>query len=116
MSKRLRNRAVNTPRRFATALACEQSKGSVPLCISLSEPEQTESVRLHGLHPRVQNSKELGEAAAAAGKATVTVMEPVQTSSAPELVLPGNVEANQMTSIYSRNVWNRVRLRLCMKG
>jgi RND family efflux transporter MFP subunit len=38
----------------------------------------------------------------AAGKTTVTVVEPTQTSSAPELVLPGNVTANQMTSIYSR--------------
>jgi membrane fusion protein (multidrug efflux system) len=54
------------------------------------------------IYPRVQNSEELASAAAAAGKTTVTVVEPSQTSSAPELILPGNVEANQMTSIYSR--------------
>jgi membrane fusion protein, multidrug efflux system len=54
------------------------------------------------IYPRVQNSKELAAAAAAAGKTTVTVVEPSQTSSALELILPGNVEANQMTSIYSR--------------
>ena len=54
------------------------------------------------VYPRVQNTQQLAAAAAAAGKTTVTVVEPTQTSSAPELVLPGNVEANQMTSIYSR--------------
>jgi membrane fusion protein, multidrug efflux system len=54
------------------------------------------------IYPRVQNSKELAAAAAAAGRTTVTVVVPSQTSSAPELILPGNVEANQMTSIYSR--------------
>ena len=54
------------------------------------------------IYPRVQNDKKLAAAAAAAGKTTVTVVEPTQTSSAPELILPGNVEGNQMTSIYSR--------------
>jgi multidrug efflux pump subunit AcrA (membrane-fusion protein) len=54
------------------------------------------------IHPRVQNDKKLAAAAAAAGKTTVTVVEPTQTSSAPELILPANVEGNQMTSIYSR--------------
>ena len=54
------------------------------------------------IQPRVQNTKQLAAVAAAAGKTTVTVVEPTQTSSAPELILPGNVEANQMTSIYSR--------------
>ena len=54
------------------------------------------------IYPRVENDKELAVAATAAGKKTVTVVEPTQTSSAPELILPGNVEANQMTSIYSR--------------
>jgi membrane fusion protein (multidrug efflux system) len=54
------------------------------------------------IYPRVQNKKELAAAAAVAGKTTVTVVEPTQTSSAPELVLPGNVTANQMTSIYGR--------------
>jgi biotin carboxyl carrier protein len=59
--------------------------------------------RLHlAIYPRVQNSKELAAAAVAAGKTMVTVVEPTQTSSAPELVLPGNVTANQVTSIYSR--------------
>ena len=54
------------------------------------------------IYPRIQNTKHLAAVAAAAGKTTVTVLEPTQTSSAPELILPGNVRANQMTSIYSR--------------
>src|ERR1700733_12570868 len=54
------------------------------------------------INPRVQNAKHLRAVAAAAGKTTVTVVKPTQTSSAPELILPGNVKANQMTSIYSR--------------
>ncbi|HZC36378.1 MAG TPA: efflux RND transporter periplasmic adaptor subunit [Chthoniobacterales bacterium] len=54
------------------------------------------------IYPRVENRKELVAAAAAAGKTTVTVVEPTQTSSAPELVLPGNVTAYEMASIYSR--------------
>ena len=54
------------------------------------------------IYPRVENAKDLAAVAAAAGKTTVTVVEPTQTSSAPELILPGNVKANQMTSIYSR--------------
>jgi membrane fusion protein, multidrug efflux system len=54
------------------------------------------------IYPRVQNAKHLAAVAAAAGKTTVTVVEPTQTSSAPELILPGNVKADQMTSIYSR--------------
>src|SRR5258708_32786765 len=54
------------------------------------------------IYPRVQNGKKLAAAAAVAGKTTVPVVEPTQTSSAPELILPGNVEGNQMTSIYSR--------------
>src|SRR6202162_4705893 len=54
------------------------------------------------IYPRVQNTKHLAAVAATAGKTTVTVLEPTQTSSAPELILPGNVRANQMTSIYSR--------------
>jgi membrane fusion protein, multidrug efflux system len=54
------------------------------------------------IYPRVQNSKELAADAVTAGKTTVTVVEPTRTSSAPELVLPGNVRANEMTSIYSR--------------
>src|ERR1700719_4185995 len=54
------------------------------------------------IYPRVQNDKKLAATAAAAGKTTVTVVEPTQTSSTPEMILPGNVEGNQMTSIYSR--------------
>jgi membrane fusion protein, multidrug efflux system len=54
------------------------------------------------IYPRVQNTKELAAAAATAGKTTVTVVDPTQTSSAPELILPGNIEANQKASIYSR--------------
>src|SRR5260370_24986408 len=60
------------------------------------------AIYLLAIYPRVQNDKKLAAAAAAAGKTTVTVVEPTQTSSAPELILPGNVEGNQMTSIYSR--------------
>ena len=54
------------------------------------------------ISPRVENQKELAAAAMVAGKKTVTVVVPTQTASAPEVTLPGNVEANQMTSIYSR--------------
>src|ERR1700692_2846530 len=54
------------------------------------------------IYPRVKNDNKLAAAAAAAGKTTVAVVEPTETSSAPELILPGNVEGNQMTSIYSR--------------
>jgi len=52
--------------------------------------------------PRVQNNQQLQAAAAAASKRAVTVVEPTQTSSAPELNLPGNVHANQQTSVYAR--------------
>ena len=47
------------------------------------------------IYPRAQTAKELAATAAMAGKTTVTVVEPTQTSSAPELILPGNVEAHQ---------------------
>jgi membrane fusion protein, multidrug efflux system len=60
------------------------------------------AIYLVAIYPRIQNTKHLAAVAAAAGKTTVTVLEPTQTSSAPELILPGNVRANQMTSIYSR--------------
>src|SRR5260221_4830762 len=53
------------------------------------------------IYPRVQNDKKLAAAAAAAGDTTGTLVEPKQTSSAPELILPGNVEGNQMTTIHS---------------
>jgi membrane fusion protein (multidrug efflux system) len=52
--------------------------------------------------PRIQNNQALNAAAAAAGKRAVTVVAPTQTSSAPDLVLPGNIQANQQTSIYAR--------------
>ena len=54
------------------------------------------------IYPRIQNNQALNAAAAAAGKRAVTVVEPTQTSSAPDLVLPGNMQANQQTSIYAR--------------
>src|SRR5258708_14557389 len=54
------------------------------------------------IYPRVQNDKKLAAAAAAAGKTTVTLVEPTQTSSAPEMILPGNVESKQITSHYFR--------------
>ena len=54
------------------------------------------------IYPRIQNNHELKIAAAAAGKRTVTVVEPTQTSNAPDLVLPGNMQANQQTAIYAR--------------
>lgn len=55
-----------------------------------------------GIYPRIRNNQELNAAAAAAGKRAVAVVEPTQTSSAPDLVLPGNMQANQQTSIYAR--------------
>jgi membrane fusion protein, multidrug efflux system len=60
------------------------------------------AVYFFAISPRVQNQQALNAAAAAAGKRTVTVVEPTQTSSAPELELPGNIRANQQTSIYAR--------------
>jgi RND family efflux transporter MFP subunit len=55
-----------------------------------------------GVYPRIQNNQALNTAAAAAGKREVTVVEPTQTSSSPDLVLPGNIQANQQTSIFAR--------------
>jgi RND family efflux transporter MFP subunit len=54
------------------------------------------------IYPRIKNNQELNAAAAAAGKRAVSVVEPTQTSSAPDLVLPGNLQANQQTPIYAR--------------
>jgi membrane fusion protein, multidrug efflux system len=54
------------------------------------------------IYPRIQNNQALNAAAAAAGKRAVTVVAPTQTSSAPDLVLPGNMQANQQTSIFAR--------------
>jgi RND family efflux transporter MFP subunit len=54
------------------------------------------------IYPRIQNYQALNAAAAAAGKKAVTVVEATQTSSAPDLVLPGNIQANQQTSIFAR--------------
>src|SRR5260370_7801186 len=52
------------------------------------------------IYPRIQNNQELIAAAAAAGRRAVTVVEPTQTSSAPDLVLPGNIQPNQPTPIF----------------
>jgi RND family efflux transporter MFP subunit len=60
------------------------------------------AVYFTAISPRIENSKKLAAAAAAAGQKTVIVVLPTQTSSAPEITLPGNIEANQITSIYSR--------------
>jgi membrane fusion protein (multidrug efflux system) len=54
------------------------------------------------IYPRIRNNQELNAAVAEAGKRAVTVVKPTQTSSAPDLVLPGNMRANQQTSIYAR--------------
>ena len=62
----------------------------------------TVAIYFLAIYPRAQTAKELAATAAMAGKTTVTVVEPTQTSSAPELILPGNVEAKQMASIYAR--------------
>jgi membrane fusion protein, multidrug efflux system len=55
-----------------------------------------------GILPRIENAKELAALAASAGQKTVIVVTPSQSSTAPELTLPGNIEANQIASIYSR--------------
>ena len=60
------------------------------------------AIYFQAIYPRILNSRELDAAAAAAGKRVVTVVEPTQTSTAPDLVLPGNIQANQQTSIYAR--------------
>jgi membrane fusion protein (multidrug efflux system) len=54
------------------------------------------------IYPRIQNDQALNAAAVAVAKRAVTVVEPTQTSSAPDLVLPGNLQANQQTSIFAR--------------
>jgi membrane fusion protein, multidrug efflux system len=54
------------------------------------------------IYPRIKNNLELNAAVAEAGKRAVTIVEPTQTSNAPDLVLPGNIQANQQTSIYAR--------------
>jgi membrane fusion protein (multidrug efflux system) len=54
------------------------------------------------IHPRIQNDQALNAEAVAAAKRAVTVVAPTQTASAPDLVLPGNLQANQQTSIYAR--------------
>jgi RND family efflux transporter MFP subunit len=54
------------------------------------------------IYPRIKNDQGLNAAAVAAAKRAVTIVEPTQTSSAPDLVLPGNMQANQQTSIFAR--------------
>jgi membrane fusion protein (multidrug efflux system) len=55
-----------------------------------------------GVYPRWQNGRELATEAAAASQKTVIVVKPTQTDATASLILPGNIEANRMTSIYSR--------------
>jgi RND family efflux transporter MFP subunit len=54
------------------------------------------------IHPRIQNNLELATAAAGAVKRTVTVVGPRQTNATAPLILPGNIQAERATSIYSR--------------
>jgi multidrug efflux pump subunit AcrA (membrane-fusion protein) len=54
------------------------------------------------VNPRLQNSQELAAIAAAAGKKTVLVVKPAQSDATAPLILPGNIQANRMASIYAR--------------
>jgi membrane fusion protein, multidrug efflux system len=54
------------------------------------------------IHPRIQNKSGLAAAAAKAEKKTVTVVQPRQTNQTAPLILPGNIQAERATSIYSR--------------
>lgn len=54
------------------------------------------------IKPRIQNNQELAAAAVAAGNKTVTIVQPSQTEATAPLILPGNIQANRATSIYSR--------------
>jgi membrane fusion protein, multidrug efflux system len=54
------------------------------------------------IYPRLQNSRELAELAAAAQKKSVMVVKPTQTDATAPLILPGNIEANRSASIYAR--------------
>ena len=55
-----------------------------------------------GIRPRVLNNRELATAARQAAQAPVVVVQPVEAASAPDLNLPGGIQARQQTSIYSR--------------
>ena len=55
-----------------------------------------------GIRPRVNNTRELAAAAQQAGQASVLVVKPTSAATAPDLNLPGSIQAKQQTSIYSR--------------
>lgn len=54
------------------------------------------------IRPRIQNKSDLAAAAASAEKKNVTVVKPRQTNATAPLILPGNIQAERATSIYSR--------------
>jgi len=54
------------------------------------------------IHPRIQNDLELAKAAASAGRKNVTVVKARRGDGTAPLILPGNVQADQATSIFSR--------------
>ena len=55
-----------------------------------------------GIRPRVNKNRELAAAAQQAGQASVLVVKPTTATMAPDLNLPGSIQAKQQTSIYSR--------------
>jgi membrane fusion protein, multidrug efflux system len=87
----------NTPDRRRSRFA---SKGIVAAVAILAIGA---AVYFIGIKPRIENRQQLDVAAAAANNRMVTVVNPTATSDEPKLVLPGNVEANQHTSIYARD-------------
>jgi membrane fusion protein (multidrug efflux system) len=54
------------------------------------------------IQPRLINERELATTAQQAAKTSVLVVQPVEAALAPELNLPGSIQAKQQTSIYSR--------------
>ena len=54
------------------------------------------------IQPRLANNRELAAAAQEAASVSVMVVQPVETAMAPNLNLPGSIQAKQQTSIYSR--------------
>lgn len=55
-----------------------------------------------GVRPRLANHRELATAAQQAGQTSVLVVQPTVATMAPDLNLPGSIQAKQQTSIYSR--------------
>lgn len=55
-----------------------------------------------GIRPRLANHRELATAAQQAGQTSVMVVQPATAAMAPDLNLPGSIQARQQTSIYSR--------------